>query len=954
MSETDRFQDLVGAIADSRPVDWQSATEHAASEELDTLAELRIIAEIARLHREHHSADLPGRSASPQAHGEPPAEPALFVWGPLHVVERLGAGAFGEVFRAWDTSLDRQVALKLLRVLPATGPRAAESIVREGQLLARVRHPNVLAVYGAQEIEGVVGIWGEFLDGRTLAEIVTTEGPLSAEEASIFLEPVCRALTAVHRAGLLHRDIKAQNVMREAGGRIVLMDFGLGREVDLPDGMHGLELAGTPPYLAPELFNGVPASAQSDIYSVGVLAFYLVTGRFPVEGASLADVSARHTSGKRTRLEDLRSDLPAAFVHVIERALDAERSSRFESAGALQNALVRARQSFQVAGAPTPVHPWWRIAVPSALLSAMVCAAVALLLLRPRADTPPGLLTYSLSAPEGIAFTEGARNVPVISPDGQHVAFIGTELGATTRTRISRLYVWPLSEARPRPIPGSEAATMPFWSADSQSLAFVSTVGGEPALYRVSLSGARSERLASLWESRGGTWNADGAFVVARMTSGLYRLLPGGRDVEPLTSLDRSRQETAHMWPLFLPGGRRFIFYVQSPDQRHRGIYLGALDGTAPRKLVFSDSSAVYGDGHLLYVSGGTLFAQRFDPAEGTLSGSPQAIVPRVDATPDGRTIVSVSENGRLVYAVDKDLRQLRWYDLAGRTSQDVAVGKFRNPALSPHDPSLLAVEWTGDPPSGGDVQPQPARHELRIFQLPGPRLSPVRLIGGTCPVWGPDGQLAFAEVQPGRRLDLFVVRAEAGPTRRLLTRTSENKETTDWSRDGRTIVYQELDANGRRKLWFQSASGGAPTLAFEQQGEFSWMNGRLSPNGRWLAYSSTESLRRDDPDVFIRELSTGTTVQVSESGGYNPVWRSDQSLLYLDPLGWLREAAVPDGTRKAASSRPLFATEVITPRTSLRHFDLSADGRVLIARPLPSTISVIINWTSRLTPAPE
>jgi Tol biopolymer transport system component len=949
MRDPDSLRHLADAIADSQPIDWASASVQAEPRDLDTLAELQVIAEIARFHHEQASMESPGpalmspRDVEPDVRDRQP----LFTLGPLQVLEHLGAGAFGDVYRAWDSTLAREVALKLLRV--EAGPRAAEAMAREGQLLAKVRHPNVMAVYGAQQFERGVGIWGELLDGRTLADIVNTDGPLSAEEASIFLEPVCRALTAVHRAGLLHRDVKAQNVMRESGGRIVLMDFGLGREVDLPEGMHGLELAGTPPYMAPELFRGEPASAQSDIYSVGVLAFHLVTGRFPIEGKSLSDVAARHAAGKRTRLEDLRSDLPAAFVQVVGRALDPDRASRFESAGALQNALVGVRQSIHPP-APAPPRPWW-IALPIAALSGLAGAALAVFLTRPP-SAPAEVLTYSLAAPEGIAFTEGARNVPVISPDGQQIAFIGTELNPTAGRRVSRLYVWPLAEPRPRAIAGSEAGSTPFWSADSQSLAFVSTSGGEPALYRVSLSGARSERLASLWETRGGTWNRDGVFIVAKITSGLYRLAPDGRQVEPLTTVDRARYETAHMWPQFLPDGRRFVFFVQSQDQQHRGIYLGSLDGSPPRRLVFADSSAVYGNGHLLYVSGSTLFAHAFDPDRG-LSGTPHAIVPRVDATHEARTIASVSDNGRLVYAIDKDVRQLRWYDPSGKTGADVATGKFRNPALSPHDPGVLAVEWNGDPPASVEASPAAGRNELRLFSLPQARVSPLRFVDAICPVWGPDGQLVFAKAQSGTRLDLMVVRPAAGSTPSLLVRSDENKEATDWSRDGRTVVYQELDGHGRRRLWFKPTSGGPATLAFDQSGSFSWMNGRLSPDGRWLAYSSTESVRRDDPDIFIRELSTGTTIQISEEGGYNPIWRDAATLLYMDPLGWIHEA-VALRSRKSPVPRALFATDVITPRTSLRYFDISADGRVLVARPLPSTISVMINWTSRLTQDPR
>jgi len=330
--DPDDIVDIASQVADGEPVDWPSARGRVDGDSRDDVEQLRVIAEIARVHRDLLGDVAPTASALAQS-------PDGVPWGPLLVFEKLGSGAFGEVFRAWDASLQREVALKLLRNRDRDAG-AGDAAVEEGQRLARVSHPNVMAVYGAQRVGRQVGIWGELLRGKTLAALIADQGPMSADETLIAGECICRALAAVHRGGMLHRDVKAQNVFREKGGRLVLMDFGLGRELDASASPG--DLSGTPVYLAPELFAGGIASFQSDIYSLGVLLFFLVTGAFPVSGASLDDIKRAHREGHRARLQDLRPELPRQFVQVVERALDPDPAKRYQSAGAMQTALARA------------------------------------------------------------------------------------------------------------------------------------------------------------------------------------------------------------------------------------------------------------------------------------------------------------------------------------------------------------------------------------------------------------------------------------------------------------------------------------------------------------------------------------------------------------------------------------------------------------------------------------
>jgi serine/threonine protein kinase len=324
--ESERLLKLAARIADGSPVHWDDEEQAAADPgERVAIRKLRNLAAIASYHGSDPAIPLP---ASPRdLRGRH--------WGPLRLVERIGEGATCEVWLAWDSKLERQVAVKLLRPNPAGRTRA----LREGRLLAKLSHPNVVAIHGAEEHEGRVGIWMEMIEGRTLQEIVLEHGTLSGREAALAGIEVCRALAAVHRAGLVHGDVKAANVMRAAGGRVVLMDFGCVHEGPVGGDGPRHAMAGTPLYLAPERFTGTPATRRSDLYAVGVLLFFLVSGRFPVEGENAGELRERHERGERNLIQDLRNDLPESFVRALERALARDPRVRYASAGELERAL---------------------------------------------------------------------------------------------------------------------------------------------------------------------------------------------------------------------------------------------------------------------------------------------------------------------------------------------------------------------------------------------------------------------------------------------------------------------------------------------------------------------------------------------------------------------------------------------------------------------------------------
>ncbi|HUR20628.1 MAG TPA: serine/threonine-protein kinase [Vicinamibacterales bacterium] len=366
--------DLAAIVADGDTPDWDEAASHVTGERARSIVvHLRAIAEVGRLHATLNSRV--GRSGATHARLEPGA-----TWGPLQILEHVGAGRFGDVYRAFDPGLDREVALKLLRDRDG-GSSVDAFVVHEGRLAARVRHPNVVTVYGAQRIGDRTGVWMEFVVGRTLEAELAAGGPFDAGTLAQVATDLCGALAAVHEAGLVHRDVKASNVMRDARGRVVLGDFGTGRELIEGDDLR-VGVAGTPAYIAPEIFRGAPATVQSDLYSFGVLLFHLATNDFPIRGRSLSEVRSAHSSGQARKVRDLRPDLDSRLADVIDGALAPEPESRFPSLAAMTHAL----QECTPAAATRRRRRMF-----SALAAGLAVVAVAALWLMPRAQPVPSL-----------------------------------------------------------------------------------------------------------------------------------------------------------------------------------------------------------------------------------------------------------------------------------------------------------------------------------------------------------------------------------------------------------------------------------------------------------------------------------------------------------------------------------------------------------------------------------
>ncbi|MEW6323109.1 MAG: protein kinase [Acidobacteriota bacterium] len=934
--ERDAIEAGAEAVVDGQEPDWDGLASRADVREQTVVQQLRLLARIGAVHRSLTGFDAAGEleTSPPVSAARPTADEALFEWGHLRVIEQVGAGSFGDVYRAWDLRLDREVALKLLRAGARDERWATAS--REAQLLARVRDPHVMTIFGVEEIDGRVGIWSEFLRGRTVADLVRSEGPLSAGEVILLGDAMCRALAAVHQSGVLHRDIKAQNVIRAQYGRYVLADFGLG--LDLGARAEDDGAAGTPLYAAPELLIGGRPSVRSDLYSLGVLLFFALTGQFPVEGRSAGEIAEHHRAGRRRRLHDLRPDVPHALVEALDRALDPRPGERPSTAAAMRSALLVALGQAEVR---LPQRSQ-RLALGLAGLALVLAAAGYLVGQRASGPTAPlPVIHFELGAPVNASMTEGSRNVAAVSPDGQRIAFVGTEPSGTTR-----IFLRLLRSPEIVPLAGSTGAATPFWSPDSQQLAFFAD--GKVKTMRV--SGGPAIPLADAKDSRGGAWTPDNTILFApEPRDGIHQVSADGGPSRPVTTLDRDRGETGHWWPSVIPGTRRFLFWVQSERQDVSGVYMGNLDGGSPVRIAGAAGSGLVADGHLLLVRDDVLTAQRFSADSGRLSGPVIPVVRDVAVTWLAQGGFSVSETGVLVYASTrtKDARQLVWYDLAGQPLGQIdGPGFFRNPELNETGDMAAVQYYTA------------ARSEIRVYDLT--RGGWFRITDGEesteNPVWSPDGQrMAFVSQRRGYG-DIYVkdIRSTAPPE--LVWASQQDKMPTDWSPDGQWLAVVEMSASGSYDLHLVEPRAGGRRVPVAATPPHE-VNGRFSPDGRRLAYITKQS---DTYNVVVSSLPPdGRLRTVSTTGGFDPYWLSSERLVYLDPTGVLMEATVPlDPDARAPAPRRRFGTRVDTPGSSRNHYAVDVrGGRLLLNEPLvdpmSSAFSVITNWRGHTVQPP-
>jgi Tol biopolymer transport system component len=861
---------LAADVCDGRLVDWDRAREQSNDPQTENV--IRGLQRLARVVGAHR-----GETAVPSdaSHASEPK-----VWRHLILLEEVGKGAFGTVYRAWDPQLQREVALKRV----TTSGRAPWT---EAQHLARIRHPNVVTVYGAEQDDHGVGIWMEFIEGHTLAAIVRERGAMSGREVAGIGIDVCRALSALHAAGLLHRDIKAQNVMREVGGRIVLMDFsGTGALA----GPSTTEVSGTPLYMAPELFDGHPASTATDTYSVGVLLFHLFSGRLPVEGSSLTQVRAAHKERRRIRLRDLRSDLPDPVVQIVERATSPEPSLRYQTAGDFEHALAGVlAPHVSAAGSPVttksaaePAHRSRTFAWVLAATTLAVATLIAGLFLRAQPVAPGPEIHFTIGPP----YNSGSW--PRVSPDGRYVVF-----GATVEGH-SVFWLRPLGAAEGRPIANTVANETPFWSWDSRRLAFFA----EGKVKVIDADGSHVDTLTDVTHPCGGDWNADGVLVFGSDT-GIHRVAQDGTGRLPLTTLDRARGEYRHCWPEFLPDGRHFLYVARSREPDQTSLYLASLDSPTRKRIMPGYSRVAYAaTGHLLFVRNAVLFAQPFDARTGALRGEPVTLATSIKFHPSDDAAFDVSTNGVLIYRFNEGLSTTRvvLLDRRGRELQSLApAGFFGQPRLSP-DGLRVAVEKRAAADAMPDIWMFDVERKAtwQLTRSPAPDLRPV---------WSPDGREVVFSSKRGGSFDIYRRVVDQVQEEEVLWASDDNKRVEDWSQDGRLLAVSVP----RKGLWTFDLHSRTASLVRTIAGADNGMQAEFSPDAKFIAYSSDETGR---PEVYVQRLDgSGARWQISSDGGCEPHWRDQgRELTFVDAEGWMTAVDVPTGERwKPETPRRLF-----------------------------------------------
>ena len=875
--------------------------------------------------------------------------------GPYELLELVGVGGMGEVYRARDTRLDRIVAIKMLPRLTALDPVLRVRVEQEARTVAGISHPHICALFDIGR-EGEIDYFVmEFLEGQTLA-VRLAQGQLPFRSVLEFGTQIAAALAAAHRHGVVHCDLKPANIMLTPDG-VKLLDFGVAQLRAVRDGSAAAALspelltaevkpllqatfAGTLDYMAPEQLRGSMVDGRTDIFALGAVLYEMLAGRRPFEGDTTASVTTAilHADPPPLALPPSR-DVPP-LEHLIRTCLAKDADDRWQSARDVQREL-----SF-IAGDRTPagatrkkikLQRWhW------GLMLAIIAAALA---------TPWMLPSRSAPTPTAMPAPRVRFNVqPVspamlpidqmevrVSPDGRHVAFIARQRGT------SALWVRSFDALVAREIAATDGASQPCWSPDSQSIGF----HAHGALKRVSLEGSVVQILCLLPTMAGATWSPRGVIVFSYQ-SVLLRIPDYGGTPVPLHPLPERHSDTLSIWPEFLADGDRYLFRRVRGPQADQGVYAGSLDTQTVTRVLETTSNVVFAGPYLLSVRSGSLVAQPFDVKELRVSGEPVALVDQVMENRGelAGPSISVSDTGVLAYrARYNPPTTLTWFDRGGLQRETLrAPPGCRNPEISP---------------SGGQVAVEcldAAANSRDLWVLDAISGRPARLTTDTSddsdPIWSPDGRwIVFSSGRDAGERNLYRrLSTGAGLDERML-RTPRTKYPSSWSRDGKFIVFTSREQQTGWDIWLYPLEGGPPvpvvsTPAVE-------IEPQLSPDGRWLAYTSDESGRLE---VFVRPFrAPGGAWLISTDGGSDPRWRNDGlELYYLSPDRALMAVSVaPGGHFEASGPKVLFQARTSGPLGLGVRFNYAvghAGRRFLITADtpdaLPPPIDIVLNWT--------
>ena len=881
--------------------------------------------------------------------------------GPYEILSAIGAGGMGEVYKARDPRLGREVAIKVLPALLSADADRLHRFQQEARAAAALNHPNILAVFDIGTETGAPFIVSELLEGTTLRD--RPSGPMPVRKATAYAIAIARGLAAAHEKGIVHRDLKPENLFVTTGDQIKILDFGLAKlTADATAASVVQTIAQTQPgavlgtagYMSPEQVRGLTADHRSDLFALGVVLYELVSGRQAFRRESAAETMAAIVNEPPPDLRSAERPVPLPLTRIIERCLEKNPAARFQTASDLAFALETPSEESGVTSAAgvvaAPARRGWIGWGAAALLLATLAAVVYQ---RAREQPAAVLLPIRFQLPPGVELS-GPGNFSV-SPDGRLLAFFG--LGADGMTR---LWIRAMDSLDVRSLPGSELTFTtlppPFWSPDSRFV--VVDAGGK--LKKFDVSGGPPQTLCDLPSlSVGGSWSRAGDIIVGQIDGGLVRVRETGGVVSPVTVLDPARKEEVHLLPSFLPDGRHFVYLRISPSAPEAGgTYVGTLDAkpaeqSITRLLPYAVGmiwapAADSGPGHLLFLREGTLMAQPFDPKRLALAGNAVPVAERVGSFRDSG-FFSASTNDRLIYRTAGDDFQLAWFDRRGTMSGLVSDSGFGGAALSPD--GLRAVASRTNPQDA-------SRTDLWLIDLSS-RGAATRLTFGAglaeSPVWSPDGKrIAFTFDK--RFLHQRLASGEGDETTVLQSIAVGGVTANGWSPDKQFLLYTSVETMATKgDLWVLPSDGRKPVpfvrTAFNEE------QGRFSPDGRWVAYVSNESganevyVRAFTADFSGGSASTGGSVLVSHGGGIAPRWRGDgREMFYLGHDGKMMAADVSAGPEfRVGTPAPLFQI----PSGAIVG-DVSADGRRFLlvtpaGRSAGPPFTVVLDWTAGL-----
>jgi Tol biopolymer transport system component len=866
--------------------------------------------------------------------------------GPYEILSPLGAGGMGKVYKARDTRLGREVAVK---VLPEEFARDVERLRRfegESRSASALSDPHIVTVYDVGEANGVHFFASELVEGSDLRRMMD-RGPMPARKAMELGEQIASGLAAAHEKGIVHRDLKPENVLLTKSGIAKIADFGLaklsessGREGSQLPTTDGRQTAagvvmGTVRYMSPEQARGAPVDFRSDQFGFGTVLYEMLSGKNPFARSSSAQTMAAIIESEPEPLSELRPEISESVAWVVDRCLAKSPDERYGSTRDLARDLRQlALKGTSASGGAARIAArdvratrkrTMILAVAAAVLLGGAAGFLASRLLSGR-KLRHSAVRLSIPAPVGSTFGTGLA----LSPDGRFVAF------AATRENVPMLWLRPLSAAEARPLPGTEGAINPFWSPDGRFLGFFA----DNAVRKIEVSTGVIHticRVANLEPFAGGAWNRDGVILFAPDSHGpLFRVSAAGGSAVPASTLDPALREDCHVWPEFLPDGRHYLFSFYS--RNGSGVAIGELDSRERKPLLPDAWRAVYSDAFLLFVRDRSLMAQPFDPGKRALSGEPFSVAERIGYT------ISADTRGDLVYrAGTTESRQLRWFDRAGRDLGKVGkAGDYFEPALSP-DGRRVAI----------DVGPWTPVGDVWLLDLE--RGTSSRLTfdpnDDATPVWSPDQRrIAYASNRNGI-FDVFVRDLRGSEKDETLWHADGDKFPQAWSPDGTTILCERIDPKTKSDLWILPLDRDRKPEPY-LNAEYNEASSVFSPDGRWVAYTSDESGR---PEVYVRAFPhPGGKIQISTHGGDKPIWRSDgKEILYLAPDRKIMSVAIRPGAEFSAGlPEALFEAAVhregITDSRS--QFVVSPDGRRILVDSISdeanTPITVALDWT--------